>query len=386
MTLIECFDREPVRNIAGCLELKPEKLIFLGEMEQMQAGVARYRAFLARRGIGTQVTAKQVPMDDPARIKASLKEILETEKTCVIDVTGGGETLLLAVGAVLAELGREVPVRTSDMEAASLTVQDVIFLHGGVVHPQSQQPSESDTLDMLQPLWELASRDPRSWNRQIGILKEFESRSESRTEIELYISELRNSVSDFEEKETVVRELLDELNNQGVIRDNSSFGKISYSYISPMLHDCVKKAGNLLEMKTLLEARSLREDGAPYFDDCLMSVTIDWDGELHNPADKVAETRNEIDVLLTRGMIPLFISCKNGSVGEEELYKLNTVADRFGGPYARKMLIASRLDQGSQMANRAFIQRARDMGVYLVTDADGLTHAQWHNALREAMK
>ena len=69
------------------------------------------------------------------------------------------------------------------------------------------------------------------------------------------------------------------------------------------------------------------------------------------------ETENEIDVLAMHGMIPVFISCKNGYVDIDELYKLNTVAQQFGSGYAKKVLIASSLNKetgfGDDLADRA---------------------------------
>lgn len=384
MTLIECLDREPIRNIAGCLELRPDKLIFLGTQAQLDGCVRRYEKFLAGRGLHTQVVPVCVDLQDRVDIENNLQKLLEKEKDCTIDVTGGGEPVLLAVGAVTA--GRNVRLHTADLQSAALTVSELIFLHGGVIHPKSSQPAMTARASQLQPLWEIASRDPREWNYRMGILQELENRSESEEEIDLYISDLERSISDFRGKEPIIRDLLDSLHRADVIRDRSSFGRIRYTYSDPLLHECVKKAGNLLEMKTLLEARALREQGEAYFDAALMSVTIDWDGVIHEKREWVAETRNEVDVLLTRGMIPLFISCKNGKVEEGELYKLNTVAERFGGSYARKMLIVSRLDQGSDMANRALERRARDMGVHLVTDAAALDSARWKQALKDAME
>ena len=102
--------------------------------------------------------------------------------------------------------------------------------------------------------------------------------------------------------------------------------------------------------------------------------------------DHIPETRSEIDVILMHGTTPLFISCKNGNIGEEELYKLHTVAERFGGPYVRKMLIATNLDRKNPTANRAFIQRARDMGIFLVTDADELSETEWADIFQNAMR
>lgn len=117
-----------------------------------------------------------------------------------------------------------------------------------------------------------------------------------------------------------------------------------------------------------------------------MGVSIDWDGMIYDPMDRIPETRNEIDVVLMHGTTPLFISCKNGYIGDDELYKLHTVASRFGGPYARKMLIATDLDRKSLMANRAFVQRAWDMDIYIVTDAAELTAEEFRQTLRQAVK
>ena len=90
------------------------------------------------------------------------------------------------------------------------------------------------------------------------------------------------------------------------------------------------------------------------------------------------------DVILMHGVTPLFISCKNGSIAEEELYKLHTVATRFGGSHVKKMLVATELPKKGDNPNYAFIQRAKDMGIYLVTDAANLSIQGWRDALKQA--
>ena len=117
-----------------------------------------------------------------------------------------------------------------------------------------------------------------------------------------------------------------------------------------------------------------------------MGVSIDWDGVLQHPAQQLPDTRNEIDVVLIHGTTPLFISCKNGSIGEEELYKLHTVATRFGGPHAKKMLIATELNKKSAAANRAFTQRAWDMDIFLVPDAAELSADEWRDIFLQAIR
>ena len=54
-------------------------------------------------------------------------------------------------------------------------------------------------------------------------------------------------------------------------------------------------------------------------------------------------TANEIDFMLMKGLTPIFIPWKIGQVYDDELYKLESVANRFGGLYAKNVLIATYL-------------------------------------------
>ena len=82
----------------------------------------------------------------------------------------------------------------------------------------------------------------------------------------------------------------------------------------------------------------------------------------------------------------MFVSCKNGDVDESELYKLHTVATRFGGENARKMLIVSNLEKKNPTSARALRQRTVDMGIYLVTNAAKLSSERWQEIFREALR
>lgn len=404
MTLIECFDPLPMRNVAACLRLQPEKVIFLGDMNYMEARIQDYRELFARRAKNTQVELCHVRLDDRNDIFQTLQEIIAQEENCVIDITGGAEQLLMAVGAVtMGQNEKKVSVQKFELRSGmvldcdgdgraisgqqvELTAQELIGLHGGKVYPQSRQPAQHYRPADIQALWEMVSGDSKTWNKTISYLNEFESRADDGMEIYLPVSRIAGSIRDFEAKEAAVRDLLEKLDRCGVITGRSSGAALRYEYQNDMLRDCVKKAGNILEIKTLLEARALMQDGKPYFCDCKMGVTIDWDGTVFSPEKRIPETRNEIDVLLVRGMTPLFISCKNGDIGDDELYKLNTVAERFGSRYAKKMLIATDLERKGPMSLKAYIQRAKDMGIYLVTDAAELTPRQWQEVFLDAME
>ena len=407
MTLIECFTDSHIDNIAACLRLQPEKIILVGSREKMDIPAQRYRALLSKRGQPTDIVLCDIAGKDLKDIASAFDTLVKNEDACIIDLTGGDAHVVMAVGAVLTRLSpekrKQVCVEIYDhtlgtarscintlcslpWKKASLNVAELISLHGGKLHGSAYQPPASCRREALDRLWCISSADPKFWNRALMLLSEFESRSESKDEINLELERLRGSISNFHEKETVVRELLDRFQRNGIIHDRSSRYSLKYTYTSPLLRYCTLKAGNVLEVKTLLEGRAVTENGGPFFQDCRMSVSIDWDGILHHPAQRIPDTCNEIDVILMHGTTPLFISCKNGSIGEEELYKLHTVATRFGGPYAKKMLIATDLNQKSAASNRAFTQRAWDMDIFLVPDAGELSREEWQKALLQAVQ
>lgn len=407
MTLIECFSGAHVDNMAACLRLKPEKMVMVGSGEDMAEALKDYEKILALRGQNTRIQAEDVSGKDIGQLCAFLHDLIRQEQECVIDITGGDEPVILAVGAVLVSLGKEnfhnIRVEKYDHEArvvrdclhdnkpvagkqVELTVEEMIGIHGGSVTADTAAEPAGVTLQQIDPLWRIASRDPKGWNHAVKDLNEFESRFASGDQVYLPLNYLRRGISKFDEKETRVRTLLEQLHNCGAVNNRSSHSALDYTYTSAIARYCTWKAGNVLELKTLLEARkALREDGRR-FQDCRMGVSIDWDGERYTDVGKLADTRNEIDVLLVYGVTPLFISCKNGDVKEDELYKLNEVASRFGGPHAKKMLIATDLDQGKPAANRFFNQRAWDMDIVLVGDAAELTPGEWNEIFWDALK
>lgn len=406
MLLIECFTASHMDNLRACLQYKPDTLVFLGNGDAMQQACRQYARFLQNRGLRTQIRYYNIAEKDFHQICDDLRKLLNTDKECVIDLTGGDTLAVMAIGAVIAQLHSQDPGRvklqkydekrnnlqdclTGDLlscENISLSVEELIALHGGIMHPESFQPPADFTARDLDGLWQIVSDAPKDWNRRTSWLAEFESYADSKTQIYLPLQQIGSRVQNFKEKLTGVTDLLEQFSRNGIIRYyHASYNALEYTYTSSMLRYCTQKAGNVLEVKTLLEARSLLENGAPYFGECCMGVSIDWDGMIHAPAQRIPETRNEIDVVLIHGTTPLFISCKNGHIGEEELYKLHTVATRFGGPGAKKMLIATDLDQKSIGSDRALIQRAWDMDIFPVTEAATLSKNEWQEIFRQAM-
>lgn len=144
---------------------------------------------------------------------------------------------------------------------------------------------------------------------------------------------------------------------------------ITVRFKNPQVKKCLTTEGQVLELKMYVLAKAAVADGTPVYYDVLNGVKIDWDGVVHGEEERI-DVDNEIDVMLMHGVVPIFLSCKNGDLKPEELYKLHTVARRFGGPYARMVLVAPAIDRlGDGVRLR---QRAEDMGIIVLAGDDVL--------------
>ena len=114
------------------------------------------------------------------------------------------------------------------------------------------------------------------------------------------------------------------------------------------------------------------------YTDAGAGVVMEWNG---------SETRNEIDVMLMQGVLPYFVSCKNGDIKTDELYKLHTVAGRFGSKYARRILVSTTYfdpedrSYDGDTAVRYLRERASEMHITLVERVHRMSDREFYQAL-----
>jgi hypothetical protein len=65
---------------------------------------------------------------------------------------------------------------------------------------------------------------------------------------------------------------------------------------------------------------------------------------------------------LLKDNIPTFISCKNGRVDKDALYELDTIANKFGGKYSKRIIFSP------QSNDETLNERAREMGITIIDD------------------
>ena len=77
-----------------------------------------------------------------------------------------------------------------------------------------------------------------------------------------------------------------------------------------------------------------------YYDQTLSNVKFDFTSfEITNNNNRGEVFKNEIDVVVTKGLKTVFIECKAGKVTQDYVYKLQTIRDYFLGTFGEAILV-----------------------------------------------
>lgn len=378
MTYVEFFERHSVENLCACLTHCPDRVIILGDNKRrIERQAERYDQIFKGRGYNVEFICRAINRNSITSIVDTLTEIINTYGDCAFGLTGGEDLCLVAMG-VMFERYKDKNLQMHRFNISNnkiydcdrdgntimedsmpyLTVRENIFAYGGEVVTDPSEVNATvlwdyneDFLNDIDNMWSICKKDSKRWNIQTGLIT----------------AAIKGNLTEMPE-----RKFLDELLKKRLIKsyefDN---GYLSVKYKNSQVKKCIEKSGQALEMKICAEAMRLKDSqGKPLYNDVMNGVFIDWDGVMDSESDD--DTENEIDVMMMCGMVPVFVSCKNGRVEDTELYKLNTVATRFGGKYAKKVLVVSNLDKRNT-STKYIKRRAADMGILVVDGLKGMT-------------
>ena len=375
---IEFLDHEPIENIISSLHFKFDKTIFFGFSEVIEAKKEITKNFLKKYCGVKEVSFICLPEYQLDSILAAMRKVVEQElirkNEVFFEVTGGESLILIAFGMLaesfkapmhsfeietqkLIELNRENVTPISEVaprQQIKLNLDMFIEMQGGKInyrlHKGAKNLENPEFEKQIEALWDISSKYGEKWNFFADFLRRC-----CGPDADLLVDVTGKQVMAAYRKVNrfqSIRELgriLADCALAGVLEDFvHTKDQLSFRYKDEKIKDILWDAGSILEMHTFMEERKNA-------DDCMVGVHLDWDGVIYNHSLK--DTLNEIDVLSLKGVIPTFISCKNGSVNQMALYELQTVADKFGGKYAKKVIAAP------QGLNDTHSLRAKEMGI-----------------------
>ena len=392
MVYVEFFDKAPVKNICSCLAGTPERVYLLGYNEkQLQRHAQRYHRVFMERGSRIDFVPTLIPEYSLSALVKVISTIVNNEKECSFDLTGGDELALVAMG-IASERFKSRGIQMHKFNHGSnmivdcdgdgklnmqthtpaLSVKENIQLLGGEVVFEDGQRGGTPNWKMtesfkqdIRATWDICRRARgNSWNKAISVLSNANKFSnESSCQVVAPMKEIKPFLKRLtkEQGQSIFQEL--GKNKLAKIKQNGSSFCVSYK--SPQLKRLLSTPGLALEMICYLYALEARTKGGKrVYNDALNGVYINWNEDGSSKSLGKGKTSNEIDVIMMHGMIPVFVSCKNGKIDREELYKLSSVALKFGRDRSKKVLVITSL--GNDPYSNCVRQRARDMKITLI--------------------
>ena len=398
MTYVEFYDRTSVENVCAILTNVPERVVIVGEeQERIIKHIQHYKKVFSKRGHNIEFVDMVVNEWKIEEVVKVLTKILDAYGDCVFGCTGGDEVALVALGVLYERYrGKNVQIHrigindnriydcdndgnTIERNAPKLSVEENIRIYGGDIFYGDITEEKtylwnhtSEFYEDVNKIWSICRKNVGAWNIQSRVFETIENlgvvsenglkTTTSKTAIDKFYAKMK---AQYVINQIIISKLLE----KGLLTEfKDTDREVVIKYKNPQVKKILTKAGLALEMKIYVIAKQVKNaEKNKVYNDVLNGVVIDWDGDFPMSESGNWDTTNEIDVLLMHGMIPVFVSCKNGAVTVEELYKLNTVAEQFGGIYSKKILVATSLNRLGN-GRQTFEQRAKDMGIAILSD------------------
>ena len=377
---IEFFDEEPIENVITNLNFEVDKTIFFGYEGIMRPHKKTVENFLKKVCGVPEVEFYSVDPFDLMAIMKAIANVVRREQELgnmvYFDLTGGESLLLVAFGILSQEFSAPMfmfDIRTNELiefccagnsiggvakrRPISLNLDQFVSLYNGTINYRQKKLFKEMSLDGatdIENMWKLSREYGDKWVHYASVLRKYPTDGSLMVEVERdrFQTEFRKHQRAGDIKE--FHRFMHSCSHLGFVKLYAA-GKNGYKfrYKNAAIKQLFWDSGSILEMYTFLQ--ETRKDG---INDCRVGVHIDWDGVIHNDGNR--DVLNEIDVMSIRNNRPTFISCKIGSVDQMALYELETVANRFGGKHAKKVLATA------QELSAAHMRRAEEMGIDVV--------------------
>lgn len=379
MTVMEFFSGDAAENWIGAWTYSPEQVVLVGNDEDaLRTATEHYNAVAKAHDRAVRFTYEVVAMETPFSTADALEALVNKHHPCAFDLCGGKEPYLTAVGLLHGRDPARVPLLPYDEDSpVNVTLQEWMHVYGGCIMYAEDRGGATQRWDMSDEfiddvfaMWEICRAHPSKWNFQVGMLHRAKVERTSANPLEVTVRRVLSREG--QSPQILDADWLYKLETIGVIADlQIADTTVSFRYKNHAIKRSFHKEGQLLELVIVATAlRCKDKHGRQLYREALVGAVVDWDGKVSR---QDADLYNEVDALLLHGTIPVFVSCKNGGLDVDELFKLHAVTRRFGGERAKSVLVAPRLDELGERGTK-LSAAARDLGIRVVEDIETMSH------------
>ena len=381
--LVRAFSEEPVENLITAVHYRFDRVVYIGYEEAPEETENKKKAVVSflKKYCGCKnadfhdISRTDLP-DAVEKIRAAVLTEMQAGHRIYLDVTGGRGLVMTAFGMLESEL--KMPMHmywiTKDLlieysedrtlrMSENVQPQDVeidldrfVEMRSGVInyrmHKEIKGIDNEEMEKLTDGIWALFTKYESCWTHLSGFFQK--TAVDAELSASLDTSDVK---AEFKKAKVLSLELLEQFlkdgKEAGVFRTvEAGKSEIRFRFSSATARNILTDAGSILELHTYQIMRALTPN-------CKVGVHLDWDGVIHSRAGR--DVVNEIDVLALHGMVPTFISCKIGAADKNALYELSAVTARFGGKYAKMMLVT-----GKNLSETDLL-RAKEMNIQVMT-------------------
>lgn len=388
-TLIELYDERPLENVLGVEMFRPGRVVYIcpDPAASDQTIQKKLRDFFRHRGMKIELIFIRASVYDAEAMLRVFRKILAQYPEASLDITGGTDAVLFAAGLLSAET--QIPVFTYSRRRnrfyniqnagfamnvlcdIAYSVEDCFLMAGGTMRPGRVDNSILFRyLNDIEPFFRLFLKHRRKWTKIVTYLQRV-SPSTPEGDFSLEVSGRYTVKGERTDLISAPEEALRDLEEIGFlldlqIREDES---VCFRFRDTQIRTWLRDVGSVLELYVY---KACLDSGL--FQDVITSAVVDWEGTGGRDA-----VTNELDVMCTRGIIPVFISCKTADVKTEALNELAILRDRFGGNIAKAAIVTAEKG-GTPLRNRA-----SELGIDVI-DINDLAEGLVDKRLRSMMR
>ena len=362
-TVVEVFDTVNLQNnIMAAAVFQAKHIIFLYEnrQEDNMEGVCAYL-----RAKHPRITIEKIKVETITARETVHQTLLKlVGKKVLVEINGGNpiianyartccRNLKFPCIALDAFSGEIVNIEYAEgLEGAfllpELTFSDILLLQGRTYNRNMHMLAEERYHDRILIMSEYVFQHPADFKFFYDFVHHKSGGELSEPGLSIILNKSR------EISERLVR-IFELFVNQGFIKELViEEHQIRFTCVAPFVKEMLAVKGSWLEMYVYIHAKR-----SGLFSEVYQSVMIGWDLQ-RRPKFNV---ENEIDVVLMKQGVPVFISCKMTNPKPDALNEIYALSSSFGG-YGAVPALATSSDIRNR--NRTLYNRAEEMGVTLI--------------------
>lgn len=367
MLQIQFLDKNVVNALVPAFSMQPSKITFFYDRRYVsEKNVKNIDIAVKAKMKDVKIEFIQTDMFSIHDIKDHLKECIEEnkeERVC-IDVTGGPE-LMTASGLLMYKADKvqvvytnlskgyifDVVTEEKVADVKHISADDYLAAIGAKHFKRSHSLPSENEYDMICQMAEYIFENLGEWH---ALHKYLSDKYAYNNSLDFKLPERINYNGHSYNSSDALEQFI---KNGLVIVENNKYRFANIKYKEYMMEH-----GVWLEMYIYIK-------GKEFFDETHLGYIIDWDN-----SDAKDTVDNEIDVLVLRKSIPIFISCKMRKPNSTDLCEVAYLADRLGGSSAKGIVATTYNVSDDKNLAEGIFKRLKKMNVGFIETESFKTH------------